>query len=122
MFPRDLTPQEKLFIKRRRLGLSQAYMAGDLGVSYAKYRCWERGEFTKNDTVPVIELGPKLARREVCTIIRRRMGVKQWEIAKALKVKTPLVTMMERGVVDCHRLVNYWELRNGEETERTNAG
>lgn len=118
MLPSTLTFQEKLFIRRRRDGLTQAQMASLLGISYAKFRCWTRGQFAKRDVLPEIDLGPRLSTTEICVILRKRSKKKQWQIARDLGITTALVNMMEKNKVDSLRLFTYWGLhRNGEKNQ-----
>lgn len=122
MLPKDLTDSEKLFVFRRRLGLTQPFMASYCGVSYAKYRCWERGKFTENDTLPVFRLGPVLKEYEICTIKRRRLKIGQKQVARDIDCETPLVAMMEKGKANCNRLVSYWgAIENGKKESRRKA-
>jgi len=100
-----------MFVKRRRLGLTQMQMAEHLGLSYAKYRCWTRGQFAKHDKPPTIHLGGRpLKPCEVCVIMRKRAGKKQWQVGRDLGVKKPVIAMMEHGKLRIERLLNYWGL------------
>ncbi len=94
-------------------------MAAYCNISYARFRCWMRGEIRKGEILPIIHLGPKLKPMEVCIILRKRKGLKQKDIADKLNLTTPLITMMEKEKIDGQRLLWFWGLnRNGEETRR----
>lgn len=92
-----LSEQEKLFLRRRATGLTQADAAKNCGVSERTYRAMERGE----REVEALRGRPatrNLTPLEAAIIRRRRAGKRQDEIAGALGFSRWLINRMERGV------------------------
>lgn len=104
----DLTPGEKLVLRRRRDNHNQVEAAEKLGVGLRTYRRWEQDE----------EVPPRTALRalgvvplhEQCYLARRRKGVQRQQLAKKLKVSRLWITLMEQGKAPVALLANYWKL------------
>lgn len=99
-----LTPGEALLIARRRVGYNQLQTAQMYGVPSDLYRAWE---MDRRPDGPRIDVGePK--DYELCTVARRRAGLKQRELAAALGVSRIWVHMMETGTAPADRLREHW--------------
>jgi len=101
---------EKLFLERRRDGLSQAEVADKLGVSQTTYAKREKFPFRTSDTENEYM---KVKVNEACVVLRRRESMKQIDIAKRLGVCRYTVNKMEKGQVDCARLAQLWQDYSG---------
>lgn len=105
-----LTTGEKLFLRRRRDGLSQKAQAERLGLSLTGYGLLEldKDEAPKlaDDRVPNVGV---IKDHERCVIWRRRVGKKQSEVAVELDCCRMLVNQMEQGLKPCADLLQYWE-------------
>lgn len=99
------TPQENLYIWRRRKNMNQVEAADALGVTVDRYRAWETGEVTT--AVPYRNAG-KLSIPEKCVLLRRRAGLTQREIAETLGCTRLWVNHMEKGTVPVDRLQEHW--------------
>lgn len=101
----DLSNQERLLIKRRRLGMRQKDAAKYYDVPVLVYYAWEKGTL---DIMPNVRVG-LLKDHERCLIYRKRSGLEQKDIAKALGLSRYWVVLMENGKVPCRKLLKYWE-------------
>lgn len=103
-----LTQAEKLRLWRGRLGLTQKQAGRRFGVSDWVYGEMERGD----QPVPMYAWrGPFIIHdHEKCLIYRLRAGVTQQFVATELGCSKLWVYMMEKGQVNCLRLIEYWEL------------
>lgn len=105
-----LTTGEKLFLRRRRDGLSQKAQAKALGFSLTGYGLLELDKADapaiKEEVVPNLGV---IKDHERCVIWRRRVGKKQSEIALELDCCRMLVNQMEQGLKPCADLLQYWE-------------
>ncbi len=122
--PTPLTPAELLITARRRLDLTQKQVADRLVMSVSKYKRLE-GEGAKDVArvepdarvlLPEAFLGSEgdqLSPHEWCFIQRRRAGLSQAEVAKALGCCREWVQQMERSEADPGRLYRFWEGRVG---------
>ena len=100
-----LTEAEKLFLWRRRLGLTQMEAAIKLGVSTDQIWTWEDGNMKiPMPTINVVSPNDV----EICVLKRRRANMTQKEVAKQLKVSRLWVNKMESGDVSVDRLVSFW--------------
>lgn len=99
---KELTTGERLFIERKRLGMSQANMAACHGVPHGVYGRWERDQ-KANRPAPVVKVG-RLKKHEQCMLERVRIGWSQAEVAKKLGLCVYWVGRMERGEINCDRL------------------
>jgi transcriptional regulator with XRE-family HTH domain len=100
----ELNAGERLFIRRRRDGLTIAQAAKRSGSSLYRYKRWEEGKLAG---APVVKLGA-LAFHERATILRRRSGLSVIAFAKRLGVTPWWVTQMESGHVNPQRLRDHW--------------
>lgn len=100
-----LTPCEIRTLFRRRSGWSQRKMAASMNIPRHLYGEVERDKAETS----VIQLEGGLKSSEKCYIYRRRAELKQTDIAQNLRVSVVWVNRMERGLVDCVRLLEYWE-------------
>lgn len=104
---RKLTAGERLFILRRRDGLSQTVEAGRQGVTRFIYGAWELDRNIPYDLViPIIE---KLEPHERCVLYRRRAGKTQDAIAMDMDMSRYWVNLMENGRAPSDDLLWYWE-------------
>lgn len=101
----DLTRGEKLYIARRRKGLTQIEMSVDCGVAYGEYRAMETDD--PGTKPPYITLGT-LLEREAYTIMRRRSGLSRDEVADKMDVSTFWLRQMEAGAAPIKRLAQFW--------------
>lgn len=83
---------EKLFLDRRQKGLTQPKMALALGIDCYKYRELEQKGHL-DDTVK--DITQNVCRGDYCTLIRRRLGLSQEEIAEKLGTTRYIVNRME---------------------------
>ena len=88
--------------RAQRLAKEQA--AARCGTSLSRYVAWERGE----QAVPHVPKVGKMKRHERFTLLRRRAGVTQRDIAVSLGCSRRWVTMMEKGRVPSRQLEEYW--------------
>ena len=102
----DLTRGEKLYIRRKRLGLSQIEMSVDLGVIYCRYRAMEQD--LEGSDPPFISLG-KLRECESYCVSRVRAGVNKTALAEKIGVSVYWLRQMEQGTAPIKRLADYWE-------------
>jgi len=110
------TNEEKLFIDRKRRGLSQTAMARRLGILGYVYRKMELGRMV----VPR-SLAPRtgsLARHEALTLMRRRKGMTQRVLAARIGCCRLWVIQMESGIVPITKLSNFW-LQHGTSSPKT---
>jgi len=105
-----LTDGERLFVDRRRRGLSQTRAAKRARVSYRRWCRWEDDLPTPDQAPPRVDVG-KLEPHEWARLLRRRRGIKRAEVAAALGLSLAWVTEMERGNVAADALVAYWGAR-----------
>jgi DNA-binding XRE family transcriptional regulator len=101
------TNAEKLFLMRRRQGLSQLDMAKALGISPFAYGMLERGEVAVAQHS--VSLSGPLSDAERCVLMRRRAGFTQKRVAKELGCSRAWVNKMERGEAKIDELLWYWE-------------
>lgn len=101
----DLTRGEKLFIKRKRLGISQIEMSVDLGVIYSRYRAMEQD--VEGSKPPYVSLGPLLECESYC-VQRVRAGINKTELADKMGCSVYWLRQMERGDAPIKRLAEYW--------------
>ena len=99
----DLTNGERLFVWRRRKELDQVAAAKEWGVSPTTYRRWEADEANPKP----VPLG-KLQTCEGLTIMRRRRGITQEELAQRVGVSRHWLRLMENGSENCERLTEWW--------------
>lgn len=101
----DLTLAERVFLYRRRAGLTQAEAAEEAGVSVYQYRALERGEREDPVSVPLGRLRP----HERCVILRRRAGLTIDRFAQLVRLSRWWVVQMERGAKAPDALVELWK-------------
>lgn len=101
----DLTRGEKLYIKRKRLGLSQIEMSVDVGVIHSQYRAMEQ-DVEGSDPV-YVTLGKLLECESYC-VSRVRAGMNKTQLAKEIGVSIYWLRQMERGDAPIKRLAEYW--------------
>jgi transcriptional regulator with XRE-family HTH domain len=101
----DLTRGEKLYIKRKRLGLSQIEMSVDLGVIHSQYRAMEQD--AEGSEPPYISLGVLLECESYC-VSRVRAGINKTKLAAEIGVSIYWLRQMERGDAPIKRLAEYW--------------
>lgn len=78
-------------------------------MSHHAYVAAERGGDVPTDLGLAQALDYKPELYEKCVIARRRKGLTQLQLARKLKCCKHWVTQMELGLVDCSRLVEYWD-------------
>jgi hypothetical protein len=104
--PVEPTSAENLLLWRRRRGLNQVEAAAEMDVPVDRYRAWEAGDHPSKP--PHRYLG-KLRVYELCFLLRRRKGLLQRELAKALGCTRLWVIRMEEGTAPAARLIEYWK-------------
>lgn len=102
-----LTPQEQMFLYRRRKGETQAQAALRLGVSYVTYSKAEKGNRDPFEVPEPIEPST-LTDNEICVLMRRSAGLSRTEIAQKIGVSRAWITYMEHGKIGADSLINYW--------------
>jgi DNA-binding transcriptional regulator YiaG len=102
------TPGERLYIWRRRSGMSQTDAAAHYKVHVDRYRAWESDARVKGRR-PNQPLG-HLRSNEQCVLMRRREKLTQREVAEAIGVSRLWVIMMEDGKAADDRLCQHWGL------------
>lgn len=103
---KDLGREEKLLTLRRREGHTQVQEAARYGLTLAQYRDMELG----NAAVPGrigLAIG-KLLDHEACYLMRRRSGLSVGEVAEEVGCCRYWFHLMETGVKDPARLIDYW--------------
>ena len=106
-----LTIGERLLLRRKQLGETQAQAATRYKVSTKEYRLWERRDEGSAPTpqYPMIRHLSGLDPHERCLIHRRRARLTQAQVAELMGLCRWWVNQMERGVAPCDELVHYWE-------------
>lgn len=100
-----LTIGERLVILRRRLNLTQEDMAVKHNLSRNKYGACERDLANLIKDIPIID---SLADHEKCFLTRRRLGLKQQDVAKKMGITRYWFDQMELGKAPCVPLMEYW--------------
>lgn len=99
------TAPEKFLIHRKRLGETQAQAANRMRLSVHSYRVVEQKPTGRRPPA----LG-SLEPWEKCLLLRRRKGMTQAELAKALGLSRWWVNLMESGRVPSAALEQYWQV------------
>lgn len=100
-----LSYAERLFLARRRAGLTLGEAARRIGISERRYSLSERG---LKEYVPTAEIRGEISAVEYCVIKRRRAGLLQREVAQRIGRSRVLVVHMERGEAPVKELLAYW--------------
>lgn len=95
---------ERLFLYRRRNGLTIDQFAYQLRVSQMQYRRWEAGEVKG---IPDIEID-ELSTIEKCILLRRRANLTQTMVAQRMGIAVIGVVRMEAGLIKIDDLVKFW--------------
>jgi transcriptional regulator with XRE-family HTH domain len=101
-----LTDGERLLLYRRRRGWTQLEAAKSYGVGVTLYKSWETAE-VRYKPPPRAQLNHVRA-REVCFILRRRLGITQKELAARMGICRYWLYSMEQGDVSAKQLIEYW--------------
>ncbi len=110
LHPPELSKGERLFLHRRRKGLTWFEAAEFWKVPGKKYRQWEADEREK---APYVNISaPNVI--EECILQRRRWKITQGRLAKKLNLSRAWVNQMENGSADKYRLVLFWQNMNGQ--------
>jgi DNA-binding XRE family transcriptional regulator len=99
----QLTNGERLILDRRRRKENQTQAAKRLGVDRKTLYLLE----TDQQESPRVPIG-KLKDHEIAFLYRRRAGLSRHELAKVFGVNIWWITRMERGELNCQRLLNFW--------------
>lgn len=102
-----LTQGEKVYLTRRRLGLSQSKFAKKFGMSRNQISLIEREEVDPTPEMKISEVSIK-SESELFAILRKRRGISQTDIGSALGLSRFWVNRMERGEVNDDKLRSYW--------------
>ena len=107
-----LTNEEKLFLRRRRLELTQVEMAQRLRISVGEYISMEKGriDVTGGALTLVRLLGNKVEPNEQCLVERRRCSMSLQEVAEDMERCQWWVNQMELGTAPVGELKEYWGL------------
>lgn len=110
-----LADHEKLFIWRRRQGLTQKEFAALIDIGISTYERLERGAGrVRPEHIYVAKaaaagvFGWSLSCGEACTILRRQSELTQARVAKDLGVSRYWVHRMECDYATPDRLLTYW--------------
>ena len=101
----SLTDAERLFIWRRRAGMTKLGAAKRLRVSRRVYHGWETNREPRNRPTKKV---PDLTLCEFCVLLRRRRGVRTTDLAEEIGVSRTWLAQLERGVADPSRLYSFW--------------
>ena len=101
----DLTPGEKLFLSRKRDGLSMADAAASHGVGLPTYRKWEKDEAEPEAKAPALG---KLTMTDQFIVLRRRSGMTMKAIADDVGCCPWWLRQMELGDAPNQKLQEYW--------------
>lgn len=101
----QLTPGEKLFLYRIRVGMSQGEMAVDYNIPIGVYRMMEFDQLR----AMYVTLGG-VQEGETYAILRRRSKKTRSELALELGVPSYMITRMEQGMASPDTLRNYWAI------------
>lgn len=94
-----LTPGERLYLVRRRRGISQVDFAARYGVSHDTLSKVEKGELKPEHKITVYgRIAP--TKGELITILRRRLGMTLDELAEKLEMSKITLMARERGKGD----------------------
>jgi DNA-binding XRE family transcriptional regulator len=105
----DLKPGERLRLYRRRLKLNRRALGTALNMTWRQIAEIERGD-RDLDPAAITWHGEKdLRAHEKCWVYRTRCGKSQADVAGELEVSRLWVNKMERGEVNCDKLIWYWE-------------
>lgn len=98
-----LSPGERWWVRRRRLGLTQERMAHSLSLSEKMYNLIERDRATFH-----LERSPRMKAKpgELCALARRRHGLDLWSTAAAFGISHTELLTRERE--HDPRLVSSW--------------
>lgn len=107
--PEELTKGERLFLNRRRKGLTWYQAAEFWKVPGKRYRLWESDAV---DNAPSVNV-PNLEPREECIIQRRRFKITQERLGKELNLSRAWINAMENESADPARLVFFWTRLKG---------
>lgn len=102
-----LRENEKFYINRKRLGITQEEMADQLGTQTIQISLWERG--LSPNPVPACASVDPLKPHERCVLLRKRAELTVNQLAKHIKVSRITVIKMEKGEWNCSRLLDYYK-------------
>ena len=110
-----LTAGERLFLWRRRMGLTQAEASDRIGLTRTAY-----AEVERSAAAAPLQLipwcgPPCLSIGERCLIYRLRAGIHQHRVAIELGRTRAIVSAMERDRSNCEVLLMYWRWRRVSE-------
>lgn len=105
-----LSPGERLFIDRRRRGLTMAAAAKRHKVSQWRYQQWEHDMPTEEPLAPSVTLG-ELTKGECCTLARRRKRASIHEVGAAIGLSHVTVIKYEASDADANPLYDWWARR-----------
>jgi hypothetical protein len=101
------THAELLYLSRMRKRLTVAEMARRRKVDLFTYQQMEQGKIDCPFREPITPLKP----HEICRIMRRREGLRQVDVAKAMKCTRLWVHKMESGKAPIVWLANFWGIQ-----------
>ncbi len=100
-----LSGGERLVIERRRRKETQVKAAERFDVTPFVYGQWERDK-VEGPQPPTFQL----TQAEQCLLYRRRLGWTQDAVAYIMGLSRTWVNQMERGLIPCKDLIEYWEM------------
>lgn len=106
MLVSDLTPGERLWVLRRRRGITVDEAASEYKVSAYTYYRWEADKSEGPD--PKLDI---VEPYEHYALLRRRAGMTIADLAKLLGLSGFRVSKMERGKYPHTHLMLFWEGR-----------
>jgi DNA-binding XRE family transcriptional regulator len=103
-----LTPAERVFVYRMTSGLTQRQAATKWSAGFWEYRAWEENPNAVPDRVR-----RKLSKLDVSkhlryVILRRRHGMTQSDLAKAIGCSRQWINRMENDLESDQLLRDYW--------------
>lgn len=107
----ELTKSETVVLYRLRCNETQEEFAEALGCTLDRVKRMESGSNKKDlDKFSGILNGP-ITIQEQCIVMRRRAGMTQLQVAKALKISRFWLIGMEHGKNNLLPLYNFWNER-----------
>lgn len=104
MLEEDLTNGEKLFLKRRRAGKRRWEYARQYGVSRYTYHAWEKDV----GDVPIVPTLNGIDQPEHFTILRKRAGLNQTDLAERMGISRSWLYKMEHGKAPLDQAIEFW--------------
>lgn len=104
----ELTTGERLRVKRRRMGLTQAEQAEQIGMPLGAYKRAEADDTPECWDIEPPSIG-RLEPHEACLVMRRRAGLTLDDLSYKIGLSKWWLCLMEQGKVPTSpRLLAHW--------------